>query len=362
MEELIKDGADLSCNSISTLTDERNPQTTAISDHASDYPDFKVVSGIGQYHSNEPTTRNPKPYLQVGLKEILQMVENPPSVPKKKSQWLIPSSLPSRKFNIQREQGQYWMLWADIDDPARWFSQYVGALEDLGCNYVIYTTKSATIGQLKVRMLLPLAKPLSGWDWLLAQECLSEYLYLCGINADHATHGSAQLCYLPNRGRFYQHDIELNKTWFDPCEYWGEAMVCREQEKKQAEQQAAQRKRQSEAKRSARVQTGFVSPITEFCDQFTVEEILEQADYDRKGSTFRHPNSQSGNYSASVKNGRVRSLSDSDPLYTTGAHDSFSAFCVLFHGGNKSQALKDACNNWIQIDGMSWNQYQGRRV
>ncbi|MCV6614052.1 MAG: hypothetical protein OIF35_03670, partial [Cellvibrionaceae bacterium] len=64
-------------------------------------------------------------------------------------------------------------------------------------------------------------------------------------------------------------------------------------------------------------------------------------------------------YSASVKGGRVFTLSPADPLYseTDKAHDAFSAFCVLFHSGDEKRALKDACDNWLRVDGVPWNEY-----
>ena len=53
----------------------------------------------------------------------------------------------------------------------------------------------------------------------------------------------------------------------------------------------------------------------------------------------------------------VHTLSTRDPLFTDGkgAHDAFSAFRVLFHAGDQNNALKDAGDNWITIDGTSWN-------
>ena len=52
-------------------------------------------------------------------------------------------------------------------------------------------------------------------------------------------------------------------------------------------------------------------------------------------------------------------MSSNDPLYTggggVGAHDAFSAFCVLFAGGDQPAALKLAGEQWLSIGGESWN-------
>jgi hypothetical protein len=57
-------------------------------------------------------------------------------------------------------------------------------------------------------------------------------------------------------------------------------------------------------------------------------------------------------------------MSSNDPLYTggggVGAHDAFSAFCVLFAGGDQPAALKLAGEQWLSIGGESWNNVKQR--
>ncbi len=80
--------------------------------------------------------------------------------------------------------------------------------------------------------------------------------------------------------------------------------------------------------------------------------------YDQRGGKFRHPNSESGSFSTSIKDGRVHALSPNDLLYTGhggGAHDAFSTFVALKHGGNTNAALKDAGDNYLLINGESYN-------
>jgi hypothetical protein len=107
--------------------------------------------------------------------------------------------------------------------------------------------------------------------------------------------------------------------------------------------EAAQLKREQ---RASIPDDGKVKPIDAFNAAFMVEEILLSNGYAQRGSDFRHPASESGNYSASVRDGRVYSLSPSDPLYTrdqsNGSHDAFSAYAVLEHGGDTTSAIKEA--------------------
>ena len=99
-----------------------------------------------------------------------------------------------------------------------------------------------------------------------------------------------------------------------------------------------------------------------FNQTYTPQDWMTAYGYDSQDNSFRHPKSQSGNYSATVMadaNGvlRVNTLSTSDPLYTSegGAHDAFSAFTVLMHGGDMDAAIKDAGDNLLTIGSVSYN-------
>jgi len=100
-----------------------------------------------------------------------------------------------------------------------------------------------------------------------------------------------------------------------------------------------------------------------FNQAFTPHEWMLKTRYDQRGESFRHPSSETGNYTATVRvddNGvlRVHTLSSSDLLFVAGSksgHDSFSTFCTLFHGGDNDAALKDAGDNLLAIGGVSYN-------
>ncbi len=81
-------------------------------------------------------------------------------------------------------------------------------------------------------------------------------------------------------------------------------------EQKKAQEKAAKRKANIQDKKGGLIQV--------FNDAFAIEEILILAGYEQCGDTFMHPESESGSYSASVKDGRVHTLSSSDPLFTGG--------------------------------------------
>ena len=116
------------------------------------------------------------------------------------------------------------------------------------------------------------------------------------------------------------------------------------------------------AKREAFKASGTLSIITAFNEAITAESILLKAGYSQRGLSFKHPGSESGNYSATInpETGRVHTLSTStsDPLYVEGSksgHDAFSAFKVLFHDGDERAAMIDAGDNLLAIGGVAWN-------
>ncbi|SDW99533.1 hypothetical protein [Nitrosomonas communis] len=324
-------------------------------------------SGISQYHSNEKGVATRKPYSTININEIYELVDNPHKVDKTQAQWIIVSTLLSRSFKKQEDEGEYWFLWLDLDKNPKPIDQLAPIIKLLGCDYEIYTSRSATIDCQKARILIPLEKPLCFADWVVCQQILNDLLESNGVTPDRANERAAQLCYLPNRGDFYQSLSQRNNTFFNPLKFWPEEIQNRQAEIARqaaviAKDAEAAIKRRNELKSSAYPNNELSDLIGAFNEAYSVQEILLKAGYQQRGHTFRHPNSQSGSYSASLMNRRIHSLSTSDSLYTAGqgAHDAFSAFTVLFYNGDRNSALKDAGDHWVIIGGNSWNSAKQR--
>jgi hypothetical protein len=325
---------------------------------------FQMISGYGQFHTNEPGAIKPEPYILTDLHSILALIDNPQQVNKSQAQWLIPSSHPSRSFREQEQHGQYAMQWADLDSNPPGASDLAGILEDIlgGCDFEIYSSRSATPDNQKCRILIPLRAYLEYADWTMAQQILNDKLESVGIKPDRKNERAGQIFYLPNRGEFYETQSRRNRQFFNPILAWGDDIAAKqaELESRQAELEAA--RSAARARREALKTSDTSIKIWDLFNQvYTPHDWLTNAGYDQRGNTFRHPNSQSGNYSASVRadsNGvlRVNTLSPADALYSTdGAHDAFSTFTVLFHGGDKESAIKDAGDNLLTIDGIPFN-------
>ena len=329
------------------------------------------VSGFGQFHTNEPNAEKPNkkltPYTTITLSDIRALVDNPQSVDKAEGQWLIASTLPCRTFATQEQSGEFWMLCADLDLEPKPLNEVAEVLDAIipGCDREQYTSRSAQENNPKSRILIPLIKPLCGGDYLLCQEVLNDKLAERGLTPDRATERAGQLCYLPNRGDFYKFLSVRDGNCFDPLIKWAleisakRAAIAEHERVLHSEAQAAVIRREA-----LKLAGDNPDLIGAFNAGYTVQDILVRAGYKQRSNTFRHPLSESGSYSASVKNGRVHSMSSNDPLYTggggVGAHDAFSAFCVLFAGGDQPAALKLAGEQWLSIGGESWNTVKQR--
>lgn len=328
----------------------------------------EMTSGLGQFHTNEPDANKPDkaltPYLGIGLFDIRDLIDNPQKVSKARALWLIPSSLPSRNFNEQERKGRFFMLWADLDDKPPTLPELAGKLSGIigTCDYELYNTSSAKPENPKARILLPLQMPLSGSDYVLVQQIFNNKLEALGITPDRATERAAQLCYLPNKGDFYGSKSKRDGNNFDPLIAWSIEIAEKRAAIRAAMEKLEVARSAAKERRAALRLSDSPDLISAFNQAYTPQEWMTTAGYDQRGSTFRHPNSETGNYSASVRadaNGvlRVNTLSSSDLLYSagSGAHDAFSAFTILMHQGDREAALKDAGDNLLTIGSVSYN-------
>jgi hypothetical protein len=328
------------------------------------------ISGLGKYHTNDADASKPNkeltPYLAIGLSVIRALVDSPQQVDKARAQWLIPSSHPSRSHAIQEAQGAFWWLWADLDIDPLPLDRIKEIVESMGAfDYEIYTSHSAMEGNQKSRILIPLFEALSGADWMICQETLNDKLAAAGATPDAANLGCGQLCYLPNQGEFYDSRRRRGGQFFQPLWSWSDDIALKHKAVLEQEEIIRVNNVLAESKRSnTAYSNGHGSLIDAFNSAYTVEQVLTEAGYAQRGNTFRHPQSESGNYSASVENGCVHSLSSSDPLYTNGggvgAHSPFGAFTVLFANGDTNKALRLAGDSYIQVGGESWNKVAQR--
>ena len=265
--------------------------------------DINLTSGQGASHSNSNGELS-----SIAFNDIIQLVHNPANVEKTQAQWFMASILKTRTLKDQQSDGQFAVIWGDIDKSPPAIEDLCRRLDDIlgGSDYLAYTTKSATSDTQNSRVIVPLIRLLSFEDWHRAQLAFNNALEDSGVTVDRCSEKANQIAFLPNRGAYYDYRIKSSGNYFEPLI----------KDTVQADDRTPVDI--SYANNLNAHQCPSDTLIDAFNAQNSINEILIQAGYAQKGSLFRHPNSRSGSYSASVKGGRVHSLSTADPLYTEG--------------------------------------------
>jgi len=320
----------------------------------------KLCSGYGQWHTDNPDSPSPKPYQDITLDDVLGMVATPPGVAKENAQWFIPSTLLSREAEKQRAAGSYHAVWCDFDNHTL-LTDIQAILAGLLCFHIIYSSRSSTLDRQKWRVIIPLAIPANAGDWQRVAAIINDRFEQAGIVSDRASERVNQICYLPNRGVFYQYHIE---TGVKPLN-WPEALADELAEKRQQANQEKLRldqlKEQSRLKAIERMATGSHSPIEAYNHSYPVMQCLELYRYKRVGKKYLSPNSTSGNAGVTIQGQRWTSSHGSDAgigqpnKSGSGCNgDAFDLFTWYEHGGNRNAALK-AAGDMFTINGKTLN-------
>ncbi len=106
---------------------------------------------------------------------------------------------------------------------------------------------------------------------------------------------------------------------------------------------AMQRKRETQKEQAKAMATriaarGGVSVIAQFNEQHTIEEVLENGGYTRKGKRWVSPHSHSGTPGIVEIEGRIFCHHADDPMHNGHALDAFDAYAAIYHNGSLSAA------------------------
>lgn len=318
-------------------------------------------SGFGQYH----TIKGGKPYLPVTLDEIAGMMYLPACVDKTNAQWVIFSDLHSRVKVDQIEHGRFYALWADIDDnrenqkTTEELFKIVGTITN-DANRFVYTSRSATEDNIKARIIIPLAETVSGTDFEIYQEILNDKLAKLGVVPDRATETANQICYLPNKGDYYDAHYSNDSSSLNVT-YWADDYQEKLAQLEQEEKERQQRRAKGEEKLKQRMESGCVSPKDAFNAAFPIELMLDTFGYIRRGKRWLSPNSESGVPGVTLRDNGLKwqSMHGSDAgigeACKSGSGrfgDAFDLLVYYEHGGDFDAALK-AVGEQFQINGRS---------
>jgi hypothetical protein len=311
-----------------------------------------LVSGFGQHHTANPDKENPRPYVTITLEQIMAMAANPSSVAKDKAQWVIPSTTggaEARGHAYQRENGTFYTLWVDADDVEglTWADVVERAKTTLpGFMVILYTSRSATENKPKSRLIVPLAEGIPGRDYSMMAKILNDRLDAAGLIPDRATERTGQLCYLPNRGEYYQHII-INGDLLNPSGVFADEIQA---EQARLEVEAEERNRrhlEALRKTQARINSGQADPIAAFNAEYPVELALEMNGHtQQRDGRWLPPGSESGKAGGTVKDGKVHFFNScmsgfGKPSNSGGTWgDGFDLEVFHRHGSDRDRALR----------------------
>lgn len=317
-----------------------------------------LCSGFGQYH----TDKRGLTYESITLEQIVAVIEAPTSVAKENAQWFIPSNLLTREAEKQRKSGAYYAAWCDFDKHTT-LDAIKAVLANLLCEYAIYSSRSATIEHQKWRVIIPFNEPATATQWQQVSEILNDKFQAANIEPDRASERVNQICYLPNRGEFYESCIEQNHAPLNWLESF-QVEILEKQNQAIAEQQRInQQREQSRLKAVERMASGGKSPIVAFNAAYSIEQSLEFYGYKRVGNKWISPLSTSGKAGVIISKDGNKWISSHTSDAGIGKEnkngtsgDAFDLFKYYEHGNSQNAALKAAGDMFTTDSGKTINQ------
>lgn len=331
----------------------------------------ELCSGVGQKH----TDKYGDSFNSVTWQDITAMMDSPPTAVKGEGQWAIFSTLKTRTYARQEREGTYYVAWADFDEnPSPLGITIPKAAEALPCDLYGHSSSSATEAKQKSRLLIPLAEPCPGEDYVLLQEAINDRLALAGLEPDRVTERAGQLCYLPARGEFYE---TRTSTGSGPLDWRQEFAAELEALRNRAAEEEAQHRVAMEAAKAKRAQrqkilgTGQLSPVDAFEQEFCPREMWESYGAKWRGNRGMSPLSSSNSPALTISpDGRLwHSHHGSDLAAGIGTPDrngggcwgsSFDLFVHFEHGGDFDAAVKAAGDTLTTTDGITINKHNQR--
>ena len=306
-------------------------------------------------------------YDGINLADIAKLVSEPQSKEKADASFIIPSAYrdhDGRNHAMQREHGEYWMLAIDVDEGDPSLIELRTAVETVTGNAsaLIYSSSGASEDNRKWRVLIPLALPISGDEYVDAQLALFDLMLAEGIACDAALSRSGQPIYLPNvppdrrddfgAPSFYHGVRHRGDGLLIPTEsrIWENLEFRRKNEAIAAEKAAAERALRAQQRAENRSKYDGDDPIDVFNQRHTIADIMLKYGYERKGrsDSYRSPMQSSGSFATKDFGTHWVSLSGSDRASGIGQAsgefcygDAFDIWAHFEHGGRMSDAVRE---------------------
>ncbi|MGM0914124.1 MAG: AAA family ATPase [Pseudomonadota bacterium] len=327
----------------------------------------RFCSGVGQYHSPD-NKRDPRALETITGAGVVALMNHPQRVPKARARWSIFSDYPSRRAEDQRQHGRFFALWADLDrDPPALQDAADRLAANLGATVLAYTSASATAGNPKARLVVPLANTCPGRHFEACQRILNDRLEALGITPDRATERANQVCYLPNRGGFYAatagEDL-LALGGFEWAETFAAELAAHDRAEAERREALERRQAKARAKMAERHTTGQASPIAAYNAAFPLPLVLEANGYTRHGSRWLSPLSESGAPGVTITKDGTRWHTAHESDRAAGLPewgDAFDLFTFWEHDGDRDAALRAAGAMMTVEDGRTLTEFNQDR-
>ena len=265
----------------------------------------------------------------------------------------------NKSKNAIAHENKMGVLSVDIDDGHyRSINAVDEAVQGMGItNYVIYTTGSHNPAEakFKYRVIIWLVDYITCPQFTMTQLALSKI-----FNSDSVVSRIQQILYLPVETAEYEYIDRLSENKFDieKCTPLVEQIKIVNDERLEAEEKREQEIKQLLAQRKARQQSKakgeskLISVFDLVKEQFTVEELLHQYGFKKKGRRYLHPNSGSGLAGVMVLDGQYYSHHsiETDPLSDGHAHSAFDLIMEFEYNGDKAKTIEGLSNELMVGD------------
>ena len=204
-------------------------------------------------------------------------------------------------------------------------------LSRLGWAHVVYTTWSHSAESPRYRIIIALDAPLHPDVLRDAQSYVVDQLPGAIAQAiDRACLGDrARLYYAPATPPDRAGEYEFYSGGSAPLSARTLTLIAAAMQ-----HQREAKKVQAKAMTARIAARGGVSVIVQFNEQHTIEEVLENGGYTRKGKRWVSPHSHSGTPGIVEIEGRIFCHHADDPMHNGHALDAFDAYAAIYHKGD----------------------------
>jgi RecA-family ATPase len=298
----------------------------------------------------------------------------PWSKPKTNGPAFIPSTYcehDAREHTAQRERGSFVALTGDIDSGDHQLEAVFDAVEAFAGTsaWLIYSSPHARPGDMRWRIIMPLAEPQPFAAWYDAQQAFFAFMEARGLTMDHALARAAQPVFLPNvPSEHTKSGTPLRGEYGAPLHYVtlssgieapglpleagpaGDGIAALHRQRLENERLREHIRREAEAKRANKSHGDGASLMEDFNAANSVATMLELCGYQQSpqnAEDWRSPHQTGETYATRVVGSKWISLSQSDVSAGVGTTfkegcfgDAYDLYVHYKHGGDHKSAYR----------------------